>query len=151
MVDSIQAEEIFKAYLKQGKNRITPERFEILRAAFAYSGHFTADELYIAMKNSASDVSRATVYNTLDLLTQCGLVRLRNFGNTIRYFECSLHAKNHDHLICLDCGKIIEIENTGIDNLQSEICKQQGFEPATYSFTIYAHCKNKENCRQHHE
>src|ERR1035437_8601988 len=101
------AAEILREFLKNGNNRITPERFEILDSALEYEGHFGADDLYILMKNQKSGVSRATVYNTLELLVQCGLVRKRNFGDNLTRFENNF-KKQHDHIVCLDCGRIIE-------------------------------------------
>jgi Fur family transcriptional regulator, ferric uptake regulator len=88
-VKNKQAEEIFRSFLKAGKNRITPERFEVLEAALEYDGHFNADDLYILMKNSNSRISRATVYKTLELLAQCELLSKRNFGDNINRFESS--------------------------------------------------------------
>ena len=103
-----KATEIFQNYLKNGKNRITPERFEVLDAALEHEGHFGADDLYIVMKNKKSQVSRATVYNTLELLVQCDLLKKRNFGDNITRYESSLKKQIHDHLICMDCGRIVE-------------------------------------------
>ena len=74
-----KASEVFRNFLKSGKNRITPERFEVLDAALDFEGHFGADDLYILMKNNKSRVSRATVYKTLELLVQCDLLSKRNF------------------------------------------------------------------------
>ena len=85
-----QAKEILSEFLKRGKNRITPERFDVLDAALEYEGHFGADDLYILMKNQNSHVSRATVYNTLELLVQCDLIRKRNFGENISKYETTL-------------------------------------------------------------
>ena len=84
---NIQAAEIFKNFLKSGNHRVTPERFEVLDAAVEYQGHFGADDLYIVMKNQKSRVSRATVYNTLELLVECNLVGKRNFGDNITRYE----------------------------------------------------------------
>ena len=84
-----KASEIFREYLKKGKNRITPERFEVMDAALVQEGHFGADDLYIQMKNRKSRVSRATVYKTLELLVQCDLISKRNFGDNISRYESS--------------------------------------------------------------
>jgi Fur family ferric uptake transcriptional regulator len=97
-----QASEIFRNFLKSEKNRITPERFEVMDAALEYEGHFGADDLYILMKNHKSSVSRATVYKTLELLTQCDLLSKRNFGDNMTRYESSYKRQNHDHLICMD-------------------------------------------------
>lgn len=141
-----KATEIFKDFLKQGKNRITPERFEVLDAALEYEGHFGADDLYIRMKNSNSVVSRATVYNTLELLSQCDLISKRNFGDNMTRFESNLKKQTHDHLICVDCGKIIEFTDPRIKKIPQEICDNLDFELHSYSFNIFGRCKNKKEC-----
>ena len=132
-----QAEEIFRSFLKAGKNRITPERFEVLEAALEYDGHFNADDLYILMKNSDSRVSRATVYKTLELLAQCELLSKRNFGDNINRFESSFKRQVHDHLICVDCGKIIEFTDQKIKQLPEHISDGLGFNFESYSFNIF--------------
>lgn len=142
-----KAVEIFKDFLKRGKNRITPERFEVLDAALEHEGHFGADDLYVKMKNSNSAVSRATVYNTLELLSQCDLISKRNFGDNITRFESNFKKQTHDHLICVDCGKITEFTDPRIKKLPQEICDNFDFEFNSYSFNIFGRCKNKKDCR----
>jgi len=146
-----QAEEIFRSFLKSGKNRITPERFEVLEAALEYDGHFNADDLYILMKNSESRVSRATVYKTLELLAQCELLSKRNFGDNTNRFESSFKKQVHDHLICVDCGKIIEFADARIKRLPEEISEDLGFNFESYSFNIFGRCKDPKKCKQSRE
>lgn len=146
-----QAEEIFRKFLKSGKNRITPERFEVLEAALEYDGHFGADDLYILMKNSNSRVSRATVYKTLELLAQCDLLSKRNFGDGLTRFESSFKRQVHDHLICVDCGKIIEFTDPGIKQLPEEISEKLGFNFESYSFNIFGRCKDPKTCKHNRE
>ena len=146
-----QAEEIFRSFLKAGKNRITPERFEVLEAALEYEGHFGADDLYILMKNAHSRISRATVYKTLELLAQCELISKRNFGDKVNRFENSFKRQVHDHLICVDCGKIIEFADPRIKQLPEEISENLGFNFESYSFNIFARCKDPKKCKQSRE
>jgi Fur family ferric uptake transcriptional regulator len=142
-----KASEIFRRFLKNGKNRITPERFEVLDAALEQEGHFGADDLFIQMKNHNSRVSRATVYNTLELLVQCALITKRNFGDNISRYESSFKKQKHDHLICMDCGRIVEFANQKIGKLPKEISDELGFEIESYSFNIFARCKNTKHCK----
>ncbi len=142
-----QAAEIFKRFLKREKNRITPERFEVMDSALEYEGHFAADDLYILMKNQSPHVSRATVYNTLELLVQCELLSKRNFGDNMTHYEGSYKRQNHDHLICMDCGHIVEFINPKIKKLPEEISKELGFNLESYSFNIFARCKDHKNCK----
>ena len=143
-----QEAEILKEFLKKGKNRITPERFEVMDSALDYEGHFGADDLYVIMKNNKSRVSRATVYKTLELLVQCNLLSKRNFGDNINRFESSFKRQVHDHLICVVCGKIIEFADARIKQLPEEISENLGFNFESYSFNIFARCKDPKKCKQ---
>ena len=145
-----QAAEILREFLKAGKNRITPERFDVLDAALDYEGHFGADDLYILMKNQSLDISRATVYKTLELLAQCDLIRKRNFGGTITKYENNF-KKQHDHVICLDCGRIVEFNSNKIKEFPDKICDELGFELENYSLNIFARCKSIATCKHHKE
>lgn len=142
-----KAEEIFSDFLKRGKNRITPERFEVLDSALDLDGHFGADDLYIKMKISKSRVSRATVYNTLELLAQCDLLIKRNFGDNVTRYESNFKRQTHDHLICIDCGKIVEFSEPKIKKIPSEISDELGFDLDSYSFNIFARCKDRNKCK----
>ena len=142
-----QAAEILREFLKKGQNRITPERFEVMDSALDYEGHFGADDLYVIMKNKKSRVSRATVYNTLELLVQCDLLSKRNFGDNMTRYESSFKRQSHDHLICMDCGRIVEFTNTSLENIPQELSKNLGFNFENYSFNIFARCKNIKTCK----
>ncbi len=141
-----QANELFRDFLKRGNNRITPERFEVLDAALEFDGHFSADELFISMKNNHSRVSRATVYNTLELLCQADLLSLRNFSNKVNYYESNFKRQNHFHLVCIDCGRIVEFTERRIEDLSKEIGEQLGFKTSSYSYNIFARCDKKNDC-----
>ena len=142
-----QAAEILKKFLKNGKNRITPERFEVMDSALEYDGHFGADDLYIIMKNKKSRVSRATVYKTLELLVQCDLLSKRNFGDNMTRYESSFKRQSHDHLICMDCGRIVEFTNSSLEEIPQELSDKLGFTFENYSFNIFARCKNTKTCK----
>jgi len=142
-----QATEIFREFLKSEKNRITPERFEVMDSALDYEGHFGADDLYVLMKNQNSRVSRATVYKTLELLVQCDLVIKRNFGDNLTRYESNFKKQSHDHLICMDCGRIVEFANPSVKELPEKISNELGFDVESYSFNIFARCKDTKNCK----
>ncbi|MCU7503940.1 MAG: transcriptional repressor [Ignavibacteria bacterium] len=145
-----EAEEKFREFLKNGKNRITPERFEVLNAALDYQGHFGADDLYIAMKKMNSSVSRATVYNTVELLEQCQIISKRNFGDNMNRYESCFGKMNHEHLVCTTCGKIIEFSTPRLEAIIEEVCRQNGFEMTNYTFNIFGKCSDK-NCSKKDE
>lgn len=140
------AHQEFREYLKKESHRITPERFEVLDYALGYEGHFGADELFIKMKSNSSNVSRATVYNTLELLANCELLSKRNFGENKTRYESNYLRKSHDHLICTNCGAIKEFSDPRIEKLVDEFTSKLGFEPTGYSFNIFGKCSNI-NCK----
>jgi len=145
-----QAAEILREFLKKGNNRITSERFEVMDSALDYEGHFGADDLYIIMKNRKSRVSRATVYKTLELLVQCDLLSKRNFGDNMTRYESSFKRQSHDHLICMDCGRIVEFTSSSLENIPKELTKTLDFNFENYSFNIFARCKNIKTCKYYH-
>ena len=141
-----KAHEVFKEYLRREKHRVTPERFEVLDAAIGFTGHFGADDLYVEMKNQRSNVSRATVYNTLELLTVCDLLSKRNFGYNKTRYETKIGRKQHDHIVCTKCGKIKEFSNPEIKGMVEKICEELDFDFSGYSFNIFGKCRDAEKC-----
>ena len=101
-----QVEGLFEAYLEQNGHRKTPERFAILRQVYSYDGHFDVDTLYEVMGKGEYRVSRATLYNTLDLLLDCNLVRRHQFGDQSAQYEKCHRVKQHDHVILADTGEV---------------------------------------------
>lgn len=134
------AKENFTKYLKSGSYRITPERFVILEAVMNYDGHFDADELFFQMKTAGQKVSRATVYNTLDLLQDCGLISKYRFGENHSRYELAFGRPHHHHLICLECGDIIEFVNDRIEKVQKEVCEANKFTVQTTTLQIFGVC-----------
>jgi Fur family ferric uptake transcriptional regulator len=96
-------------------------------------------------------VSRATVYKTLELLAQCELLSKRNFGDNTNRFESSFKKQVHDHLICVDCGKIIEFADPRIKQLPENISEDLGFNFESYSFNIFGRCKDPKKCKHSRE
>ena len=107
----LNAKSKFAMYMEAHKMRKTPERFAILDMAMSFGEHFSADVLYRRMEEDSYHVSRATIYNTLDLLTDCGILRRHRFGSNQSQYECMADTLNHHHLICTECGKIKEIKD----------------------------------------
>lgn len=145
MITIQSAKESFTRYLREGKYRITPERFSVLEKVLTSEGHFDADDLFLTLKSGGSKVSRATVYNTLELLEGCGLVSKETFGENHSRYEKTHGRPHHYHCICVRCGAITEFVSEKIGRVQNEICRDNKFKPHSTSFQIFGTC---EKCQK---
>jgi Fur family ferric uptake transcriptional regulator len=137
--------EIFRAFLKDRNQRQTPERFAILDEVYATADHFDADELYLRLKAKDVRVSRATVYNTLDLLLECNLVERHQFGNKQAKYERAYSYWQHDHLICIDCNALFEFCDPRIQSIQEMVAEIYQFDIRHHALHMYGHCL-REDC-----
>lgn len=131
-----------KQYLASEGLKLTKQRELIVNIFFNQKEHISAEELYALVKVKDPSVGLATVYRTLNLLVQAKIAGERHFGDSASRYEPLKTDKHHDHLICLDCGRIVEFENNRIEKLQQEVAQNNGFDVSHHKLELYGQCKS---------
>lgn len=142
----IKAQRILDKKIEEKGLRKTQERYRILAEIYQREDHVEIEELYHDIMNHKFNISKATVYNTVELLVEIGLVTKHQFGlkHAARY-EKSFGRKQHSHLICIDCNKVFEFCDPRIQNIQNTLEEFSGLEIKEHSLVLYGNC-NKANC-----
>jgi Fur family transcriptional regulator, ferric uptake regulator len=136
----------FEDYLKRKGLKLTPERRALFDEIFARHQHFEADDLLFRLKTKNKKISRATIYRTLELMVDSGVVGRVRIGETGYRYERMRAGDHHDHLICTQCGRVVEFREPRIESLQDDICERYGFVLISHSHQLHGICRR---CRPH--
>jgi Fur family transcriptional regulator, ferric uptake regulator len=145
-----RARKTFSDYMQTKGLRKTPERFAILDEIYQRNDHFDVEDLFSSMKARKYRVSRATVYNTLDLLLDCNLVRKHQFHGNFSQYERSFGYAQHNHLVCNQCKRVTEFCDPRLHHIQTGIGELLEFEIVNHSFVLYGDCQ-KVDCPHRNE
>ena len=131
----------FKEALKKEGLKYTPQRTAVLEEIIKNKGHRESEEIYLALKKGGQHVSRATVYRSMDILVNNGFARKMNLGAGRARYESKVNSPHHDHLVCMDCGLIVEFMDQKIEDLQDEIAIQYEFQLKRHIHQLFGLCK----------
>lgn len=139
--------ETFSNYLKKKGLKITNQRMLVAEKIFSLHTHFTAESLMEEFKDKRDEISKATIYRILAIMVEAGLLREHNFGKDYKYYEHIIGHEHHDHIICVECGRIVEFVDPQIEELQLKAAKENGFIIRGHDLNIYGICENPNTCK----
>lgn len=132
----------FQKLLTSKKLKFTSERKQILEEVLRLKEHFDADGLYAIVKDSGMRISRDTVYRTIPLLLECGVIQKSVGDGRREYFERTGVKGHHDHMVCINCGRVIEFRSESIEEIQEKVCKDHGFSLLFHDHRLFGRCKS---------
>ena len=134
-------EKIFREFLEKKGCKLTKERAAILIEVFSNHGHFDPEDLFFKIRDKGMKASRASIYRTLQLLLECGLVEQVERVDKHAHYEHTFGHKHHDHLICLRCGKVIQLFSEKLEKLQEQLCKKENFRCVSHTLEMRGYCE----------
>lgn len=140
--DFIEEKEIFLEHIQKAGLRRTAQRDLILEIFLKTEDHLTSEDLYWLVQKNDPTVGHTTVYRTLKLLTEAGLAREVRFGDNKTYYEHHFKHEHHDHMICTECGKVVEFVSEDIEKLQDEMADKLGFKMSHHSLRMWGVCSD---------
>jgi len=139
-------ETAFAEFIQRWGLKTTRQRNTIISTFFRLKGHISVEELLVEVKKANPRIGYATVYRTLHLLVESGLVEERRFGDGLARYEGHSAVEHHDHMICLECGMISEFYNPRLEALQEHLAEENNFEIYRHRLELYGACKDKAAC-----
>ncbi len=136
-------------YMAEHGLKNTRQRNLIIDTFFELGGHLSVEEVWSKVRSQDAKVSVATVYRTMKLLSECGLAHTRNFGDGQTRYESAAGREHHDHLICTQCGTIVEFENDRIEAMQEAVARKHGFKVSSHKMELYGLCANCRPTQEH--
>lgn len=134
--------ERFRHYLRDHRQPLTRQRDRVAEVVLTSDDHLSAEQIRRRLKEAGDSVGLATIYRTLDLLVQSGLVRAHDFGQGYRRFEPMPAQAHHDHLICVRCGRVEEFAHDRLERMLPIIADEYGFQPERHRVEIYGVCRD---------
>ena len=134
--------EIFRDFLNRRGLKFTKERQQILAAVFSCHGHFDPEGLLLSMRKNLIRISRASIYRTLPLLIESGLIEQVERNDKHAHYEHTFGHGHHDHLICMQCGMVIEVFSPKLEAIQDELCRDSGFKGIKHTLEIKGYCRS---------
>lgn len=134
-------DKVFKEFLQRKGLKLTKERKAILREIFSLHGHFDPEDLLIRLRKKGNRVSKASIYRTIPLLIESGLIEEVIKVDKHAHYEHTYGHGHHDHMICMACGKVAEFHSKALEDLQERLCKEDGFTGISHTLEIRGYCK----------
>lgn len=141
-----EKEAAFAQFIQESGLKTTKQRNTIVSVFFRMRGHISVEELLVEVKKANPKIGYATVYRTLHLLVESGLVQERRFGDGLARYEGHSEIEHHDHMICLECGRISEFYNPRLEELQDKLAEENDFKIYRHRLELYGVCKDREAC-----